>query len=627
ASIYNTYEFSGTGDFGSAGTANACGCTDPTADNYDETAEYDDGSCTYSVPGCTDATACNYDPAAGLDDGSCTYPDTGYNCDGTCVNDTDGDEICDEFEVAGCADELACNYDPLATDDDGSCEYSSCAGCTDDAACNFDGTATLDDGSCAYPEAGYDCDGNCLTDTDGDGICDEFEIGGCTASNACNYDGTATDDDGSCDFCSCASAGMVVMNDYTMTVEVYAEDIIAGQTTYRFYQNMINPDDFLSSVYGNEDAPFAFETTTGFYNSQFGGSVASAINPAFLGFFPELGADSWVTIGIESQNVGDEVAISTVESTDQPWVSAFAFGQGISGQNVYMNDATGGAWYVLNNTPNGLPDADGRVLFMQVTTAGEISGTINLQIFENGVGSESIYNTYDFAGTGDFSVGGGTTSNACGCTDPDADNYDDAAEYDDGSCEYAVPGCTDATACNYNDDATEDDGSCTYAETGYDCDGNCLNDADGDGVCDEFEVAGCTDATACNYNADATDDDGSCLQLDECGVCGGEGIADGACDCDGNVLDECGVCGGAGIPDGACDCDGNVLDECGVCGGDGIADGTCDCDGTLPADGYDCDGNCLNDADGDGTCDEFEVAGCTDDSACNYNADATDDDG
>ena len=131
---------------------------------------------------------------------------------------------------------------------------------------------------------------------------------------------------------------------------------------------------------------------------------------------------------------------------------------GAFGQNVYMNDATGGAWYVLNNTPNGLPDTDGRVLFMQVTTAGELSGTINVQIFENGVGSESIYNTYDFSGTGDFSTGGGTTSNACGCTDPEADNYDDAAEYDDGSCEYAVSGCTDATACNYDVDATEDDG-------------------------------------------------------------------------------------------------------------------------------------------------------------------------
>ena len=27
----------------------------------------------------------------------------------------------------------------------------------------------------------------------------------------------------------------------------------------------------------------------------------------------------------------------------------------------------------------------------------------------------------------------------------------------------------------------------TYAEDGYDCDDNCLNDQDGDGVCDEFE--------------------------------------------------------------------------------------------------------------------------------------------
>ncbi len=35
------------------------------------------------------------------------------------------------------------------------------------------------------------------------------------------------------------------------------------------------------------------------------------------------------------------------------------------------------------------------------------------------------------------------------------------------------------------------------------------------------------------------------------------------------VEDECGVCGGDGMADGACDCDGNVDDECGVCGGDG----------------------------------------------------------
>ena len=58
--------------------------------------------------------------------------------------------------------------------------------------------------------------------------------------------------------------------------------------------------------------------------------------------------------------------------------------------------------------------------------------------------------------------------------------------------------------------ATEDDMSCTYAEQYLDCDGNCLMDTDGDGVCDELEVPGCTDDSACNYDDAATDDDGSC---------------------------------------------------------------------------------------------------------------------
>ena len=45
---------------------------------------------------------------------------------------------------------------------------------------------------------------------------------------------------------------------------------------------------------------------------------------------------------------------------------------------------------------------------------------------------------------------------------------------------------------------------------------------------------------------------------------------------------------------------------------------------TYPEGLLDCEGNCIDDADGDGICDELEVAGCTDASACNYNPDATD---
>ena len=47
-------------------------------------------------------------------------------------------------------------------------------------------------------------------------------------------------------------------------------------------------------------------------------------------------------------------------------------------------------------------------------------------------------------------------------------------------------GCTDSVACNFNPTITEDDGTCIYAVDGYDCEGVCLNDFNGDGVCDYF---------------------------------------------------------------------------------------------------------------------------------------------
>ena len=59
-----------------------------------------------------------------------------------------------------------------------------------------------------------------------------------------------------------------------------------------------------------------------------------------------------------------------------------------------------------------------------------------------------------------------------------------------GSCDYETPsnlGCIDALACNYDAEANTDDGSCEYAIEGYDCEGNCINDQDLDGICDEID--------------------------------------------------------------------------------------------------------------------------------------------
>jgi hypothetical protein len=80
------------------------GCTDRKANNYNSTAEVDDGSCTYNVRGCTNPRAINFNPLATIDNGTCKYSDR-------------------RPDIFGCTDPTATNYDASATVDNGSCLY------------------------------------------------------------------------------------------------------------------------------------------------------------------------------------------------------------------------------------------------------------------------------------------------------------------------------------------------------------------------------------------------------------------------------------------------------------------------------------------------------------------------
>ena len=75
----------------------------------------------------------------------------------------------------------------------------------------------------------------------------------------------------------------------------------------------------------------------------------------------------------------------------------------------------------------------------------------------------------------------------------------------------AEPGCMNEAACNYNPSATSEDGSCIFPGESCD-DGNpeTLNDVLNPDCICVGSVAGCTDITACNYDPLAASDNGLC---------------------------------------------------------------------------------------------------------------------
>jgi hypothetical protein len=158
--------------------------------------------------------------------------------------------------------------------------------------------------------------------------------------------------------------------------------------------------------------------------------------------------------------------------------------------------------------------------------------------------------------------------NCSGCTSESADNFDATALLDDGSCvtgslvneagdcindadndgvcdALEIMGCQDPYACNYIAEAT-DEGACNYpANELLDCAGNCLDDADEDGVCDDDEVEGCQVSDACNYNPAATDAAScdysceGCTYVDATNFSADSAMDDGSCEfassCEGDI--------------------------------------------------------------------------------------------
>lgn len=223
------------------------------------------------------------------------------------------------------------------------------------------------------------------------------------------------------------------------------------------------------------------------------------------------------------------------EGTWQSW--------GLVNWGAVYNHGESATWY-NNDTGESVCNQEGGVIINEfggyvfvaetLTNSGSIINQSEMSIFVPLINLNSISNSGHISVSSMFTntegyVSNPGTINCCwgewvgplpdgnapilpdGCTDPLSCNFDPTALCDDGSCSEDTAGCTDGMACNFNTEASCEDGSCWYPEEVYlDCDGECLSDSDGDGICDELELAGCTDPDACNYDPGAMEDDGGC---------------------------------------------------------------------------------------------------------------------
>ena len=665
------------------------------------------GTYANNCPGCTDASAVNFNQYASFDDNSCEY--------------------------AGCTNPLSFNFDSLATYDDGSC-IDIIAGCFDATACNYNPDANTE-GICTYPEEFYDCFNNCQNDSNDDGICDEIQalldsscssVANILTTNECgqwqlivNIDTPNNQNlenleinifENGSSFSITDVSDDFSQNEFTYLVEsgnTYEIDINSINCNFNF-QNIlipasnevyipeenfvvtnppcsdgtgevtgiisgppgvysvyidgsfsseisvgINDLDFENFVSGNSTVPdcegnsiFLNDNSTvalsGFNSLQDGDWIGAFYNNPNCGYsiignlefysenINQLGYLQMAIFGddptsdyVDGPQDGEDI-IWLIESQGQVYEAEVNWNtsQGFSDCNSYpganglcQGEISVGPFFINEFSQDNLPIGEHTI---------EILDGGNCQVFPNESFSDNTFTIEDtYPGIENIDIQ--VENNLCALDENgsiELINLSENSEYNivvvpvngliiqnsvinlpndsytliltdetcggvnvfpfeiistndddnDGVCnENEVPGCTDVTACNYLSNATDDDGTCYNndlgcgcdepgADAGYDCDGNCLVDTDSDGICDEFEVAGCTDVTACNYLSNATDDDGTCYNNDL-----------------------------------GCGCDEPAADS-----------------------GYDCDGNCLVDTDGDGICDEFEIAGCTDATACNY---------
>ena len=485
-----------------------------------------------AVPGCTDEGACNYDPSANFDDGSCNfgvalltvhldaYPsETSWSItdDATGMVVLDGSGYSTAYDVV---------------------EVSACLayGCY-----TFNLSDSWGDGMSGDGWSVADAEGNLLaegtflsgTSTSG-GFCLIEPVPGCTDAEACNYNPDANVEDGSCGF---------VALDLAFNLDNYP-----GETSWNLQDdagNVIESGSGYSDSYGSVEASacvaygcYVFNLLDSYGDGISGNSwsVSSEGSVLASGDFPTGSEVSGEFCAIDGGGCThpmacnfDEAATeddgtcvffeSDVVTVDEDFlIGAIGFYAQFSGElENYLYECESGidayGDFPLNFDPSGPSDEP---LVAQVTPA-------TMSLIEYYV--ETAWLPADLGPVlqgalfaGQWTVCGETMTVAIPGYPLLSGTFNGTAFVFPQLGVYVAPAslvdevCADVTACNFELCGVHNPAMCVYPELGQDCDGNCLSDGNGDGLCDDVTATSCGDSEAVNYDPDlASDFAGGCV--------------------------------------------------------------------------------------------------------------------